>query len=178
MTPRLRLAALIALALTLLASGCDSSSPHVGPPRRFVLADTLTLTLPVESTWVRTVESDRLLFEHEGLVLRVQQIRSERRSAESVAEALATRFALDEQTGSLVHTACRFASVPEAQCLTGTFERDGVAWARRGAVLESQGHVVWIDVAGPAARAEAVEAWSEVLAHHGSMERTGAGERG
>lgn len=182
MIPRLRFAALCAVALAHPASGCDSGSEHLGPPRRFVLADTVTLTLPVESAWIRTVEDEHLLLEHDGLVLRVQEVRSDAgstsRSTESVADALSTRYALGEQTGTLTHAECRFASVDGAQCVTGTFELAGVLWARRGAVLETDGHVVWIDVAGPAARAEEVEAWSEVLAHHGSMERTGAGERG
>lgn len=169
MTPRQRLAALCALALALLACGCDSSSPHVGPPRRFVLADTLTLTLPVEAAWVRAVESDRLLLEHDGLVLRVQQIDGESRSAESVAGALVTRYALGEQTGMLTHSGCRFASVEGAQCLTGTFERGGIPWSRRGAVLEGHGNLVWIDVAGPSDRADDVQAWTESLASRATL---------
>lgn len=169
MTPRQRLAAPCALALALLACGCDSSSPHVGPPRRFVLADTLTLTLPVEAAWVRTVERDRLLLEHDGLVLRVQQIDGESRSAESVAGALVTRYALGEQTGTLGHSRCRFASVEGAQCLTGTFERGDVPWVRRGAVIEVEGRVLWLDVAGTASRAHEVEAWSAALAQRASL---------
>lgn len=170
---RPRLAALCSLALTLTTSACDSSSPHVGPPRRFVLADTLTLTLPVESAWIRTVESDRLLLEHEALVLRVQEIGSDAgtttRSAESVAVALATRYALGEQTGTLSHSRCRFASNDEAQCLTGTFERGDVPWVRRGAVIEVEGRVLWLDVAGAASQAHEVEAWSATLAQRASL---------
>jgi len=177
MTPRLSLTARCGLTLTLLASGCDSSSPHVGPPRRFVLAETVTLTLPVEPEWIRTVESDRMLLEHEGLVLRVQQIRTERRSAESVAMALATRYALGEQTGTLSHGECRYAAVEGAQCVTGTFERGDVPWVRRGAVIQSEGHLVWLDVVGPVDRLQEVEAWSEALSRGGSIESAAGAER-
>ncbi len=143
----------------------------MGPPRRFVLADALTLTLPVESAWIRTVESDRLLLEHEGLVLRVQEVSSNAgsRSAESVAMALATRYALGEHTGTLAHSGCRFAGVEGAQCLTGTMERGGSPWVRRGAVLEAGGHVVWLDVVGPSDRAEDVEAWGESLSRTAAL---------
>jgi hypothetical protein len=173
MIPRQRLAALLALALAHPASGCGSGSEHLGPPRRFVLADTVTLTLPVESAWVRTVESERLLLEHDGLVLRVQEVRSDAgstsRSTESVADALSARYALGEQTGTLTHAECRFASVDGAQCLTGTLELAGVLWARRGAVLETDGHIVWVDVVGPADRAADVESWSELLSRRASV---------
>jgi len=173
MTSQLRFAAHSALALAHLASACDSGSEHLGPPRRFVLADTVMLTLPVEAAWIRAVEDERLLLEHDGLVLRVQEVRSDAgstsRSTESVADALTTRYALGEQTGAFSHAECRFASVDGAQCLTGTFELAGVLWARRGAVLETDGHIVWVDVVGPADRAADVQSWSELLSQRASV---------
>jgi len=173
MSAHLRIAPSCVLALGILACGCDPASEHLGPPRRFVLAESITLTLPVETEWVRTVESERLLLEHDGLVLRVQEIRSDApgasRSPESVAMSLATRYALGEQTGTLMHAACRYASVEGAQCLTGTFERGGVPWARRGAVVETGGHLVWLDVVGPADRTDDVEAWTESLSRTAAL---------
>ena len=159
----------LALVLTLLAlllASCDSEPQGFGSPRLFRLG-AVSLSLPAEPAWVRVEERSRVLLEHDGLLARVQVIPREgagrERTAASVAEALATRFSLGEQPGRLAHGSCRFAAVEEARCMTGTFERDAASWVRRGSVIEAAGHVVWLDVVGPAARIDDVETWSEVL---------------
>jgi hypothetical protein len=155
------------LAVALVATACEGAEARLGPPRTFLLADALEVRVPLAATAHVETDGGRVLVLDDGLVLRAQAVSSaggaERRTAGEVATALAARYALGEQSGTLRERPCRFAGDEYAACVDGSFDRGGRRWTRRGAVLVRGEWSVWLDVAGPEDRAESVEAWARVL---------------
>lgn len=169
----------LVVVLATLAAACPDEASRSEEPSlldyQVALAPgtPLRLTLPVARELLVEEREGGTRFERDGLVLRIQAvpIASEaptERTPSSVALAMARRFELGEQQGELAAHPCEYAGRP-GQCVVGSFEREGAAWARRGAFVTAGAQVLWIDVCGPADRVEEIDAWSNELASRASV---------